>query len=97
LSNAGIYSNLTNLEARFAAGPTAAPHRRKSIQGVCAMQVETTVSLRFEAFRDKVRPGEWRVEAVNSWTGDVFVAVFCGPLAQARAAEYANSMNNPQS
>jgi hypothetical protein len=61
------------------------------------MQVETTVSLRFEAFRDKIHPGEWRVEAVNSWTGDVFVAVFCGPLAQARAAEYANSMNNPQS
>jgi hypothetical protein len=61
------------------------------------MQVETTVSLRFEAFRDKVRPAEWRVEAINSWTGDVFVAVFCGPLAQARAAEYANSMNNPQS
>ena len=61
------------------------------------MQVETVVSLHFEAFRDKVCPNDWRVEAINSKTGDVFVAVFRGPLAQARAAEYAISMNNPQS
>jgi hypothetical protein len=61
------------------------------------MQVETAVSIHFEAFRDKVRPGDWRVEAINSNTGDVFVAVFSGPLAQARAAEYANYKNNPQS
>ena len=26
LFNAGIWSNLTELEARFAVGPTAAPH-----------------------------------------------------------------------
>ena len=61
------------------------------------MQVETVVSLHFEAFRDKFRPSDWRVEAMNSTTGDVFVAVFCGPLAQARAAEYAEFMNSVQS
>lgn len=60
------------------------------------MQGETVVSLHFEPFRDKVRPSDWRVEAVDSMTGDVFVAVFSGPLAQARAAEYAGFMNNTQ-
>jgi hypothetical protein len=59
------------------------------------MQTETAVSIHFEAFRDKLRPGDWRVEAVNSDTRDVFVAIFSGPLAQARAAEYANFKNNP--
>jgi hypothetical protein len=59
------------------------------------MQTETAVSIHFEAFRDKLRPGDWRVEAVNSDTRDVFVAIFSGPLAQARAAEYANFKNSP--
>jgi hypothetical protein len=57
------------------------------------MQVETAVSLHFEAFRDRLRPSEWRVETINSRTGDVFVAIFCGPLAQQRAMEYADFKN----
>ena len=56
------------------------------------MQLETVVSLHFEAVRDRLRPSEWRVEAINS-TGDVFVAIFCGPLAKERAEEYANCKN----
>jgi hypothetical protein len=58
------------------------------------MQAETAISLHFETIRDTIRPSEWRVEAVNSKTGDVFVAIFCGPLAQERANEYANFKNN---
>ena len=57
------------------------------------MQVETAVAFRFEAIRDRLRPSEWRVEALNSKTGDVFVAIFCGPLAQQRAVEYADFKN----
>jgi hypothetical protein len=56
------------------------------------MQAETAVSLHFEAVPDQIHPSEWRVEAVNS-TGDVFVAIFCGPLAKERAEEYANCKN----
>ena len=40
------------------------------------MQAQIQSSLNFEAIRDKFRPTEWRVEAINSETGDVFVAVF---------------------
>ena len=57
------------------------------------MQVETAVSFHFEAIRDRLRPSEWRVETINSRTGDVFVAIFCGPLAQQRAVEYADFKN----
>ncbi|MGA7920499.1 MAG: hypothetical protein WCA38_12625 [Candidatus Acidiferrales bacterium] len=57
------------------------------------MQVQTQSSLNFEAIRDKFRPTEWRVEAINTETGDVFVAVFRGPLARERAAEYAKFEN----
>jgi hypothetical protein len=56
------------------------------------MQVETAVSLRFEAVRDQINPSEWRVEAINT-TGDVFVAIFCGPLAKERAEDYATIKN----
>ena len=58
------------------------------------MQAETAVSLHYEAVRDRVRPSEWRVEAINSKTGDVFVAIFCGPLSRERATEYADFKNN---
>ena len=57
------------------------------------MQAETAVSLNFEATRDKFRPSDWRVEAINSKNGDVFVAIFCGPLAKERAEEYATFKN----
>jgi hypothetical protein len=46
------------------------------------MHVQTAVSLQFEAFRDTVYPSDWRVEAINPASGDVFVTIFCGPLAQ---------------
>ena len=35
------------------------------------MHVQTAVSLQFETFRDTVHPSDWRVEAINSTSGDV--------------------------
>jgi hypothetical protein len=57
------------------------------------MQPKTAVCLNFEAIRDKITPDDWRVEALNSRTGDVFVAIFSGPLAKERAEEYARFKN----
>jgi hypothetical protein len=40
-------------------------------------------------------PGEWRVEAVNyDGDGEVYVTIFSGPLAEARAREYADWRNS---
>jgi hypothetical protein len=60
------------------------------------MQAQTAVSLHYEAIRDKFRPSEWRVEVINSRTGDVLVAIFSGPLARERANEYADFKNRAQ-
>jgi hypothetical protein len=57
------------------------------------MQVETAASLRFEVIQDRLYPSDWRVEALNSKTGDIFVAIFCGTLAKERAIEYADFKN----
>ena len=57
------------------------------------MQTETAVAVRFETVRDKIHPSDWRVEAMNTRTGDVFVAIFCGPSAKERAEEYATFKN----
>jgi len=46
--------------------------------------------MKFEAFPDKEFPNEWRVEAIDRKTGDIFVAVFSGPDAEYRAREYAD-------
>lgn len=48
----------------------------------------------FEAVPDRVTPGEWRVEAINyASEGEVYVAIFAGPLAEERAKEYARWKN----
>ena len=60
------------------------------------MQAQTAVSLHYEAIRDKFRPSEWRVEVINSRTGDVLVAIFSGSLARERANEYADFKNRAQ-
>jgi hypothetical protein len=58
------------------------------------MHVQTAASLRFEAFRDAVHHSDWRVEAINSASGDVFVRrPSAALLAQERATEYADLMN----
>jgi hypothetical protein len=56
------------------------------------MHVQMAVPVQFEAFRDTVHLSDWHVEVINS--SDAFVAIFCGPLAQERATEYADFMNN---
>jgi len=46
-------------------------------------------SITHEVVQDRVAPADWRVEAIDSKSGDVFVTIFCGPLAEERAREYA--------
>ena len=59
------------------------------------MHTQTAVSpaLKYEAVQDKRNPSEWRVEAIDIKSGDVFVTVFSGPSAQDRANEYAAFKN----
>jgi len=67
-----------------------------SMLGVCSMQSQTSLapSLHYERLQDKNNPEDWRVECIDSKSGDVFVAIFCGPLAQERALEYVAFKNN---
>ncbi len=61
------------------------------------MQAQSAVAtlLVHEIVQDRNSPNDWRVEAIDIKTGDIYVAVFSGPLAQVRATEYANLKNNP--
>jgi hypothetical protein len=56
-------------------------------------QTGTALALQHKAFQDRDNPPDWRVEAIDIKAGDVYVAVFCGPLAEQRAREYANFKN----
>ena len=56
-------------------------------------QSAATPAMQYEAFQDREKSADWRVEALDSKHGDVFVAIFCGPLAQQRAKEYADFKN----
>ena len=52
-------------------------------------------SLRYEVAQDKLQPGDYRVEAINAdGDGEVFIAIFVGPEAKARAEEYAEWKNS---
>jgi len=46
--------------------------------------------MEYEVSADKDFPQDWRVEAIDIKTGDVYVAVFSGPHAEQRAREYAS-------
>jgi hypothetical protein len=51
----------------------------------------------YEVFvsRDAIANDEWRVEAIDyDKDGQIYVAIFCGPQAQARAEEYARFKNS---
>lgn len=44
----------------------------------------------WQVFEDKENPYHWRVEAINhDGDGEAYLAVFSGPGAKERAAEYA--------
>jgi hypothetical protein len=52
----------------------------------------------FEARQDRLDATSWRVEAIDyNDDGVVYVAVFTGPKAEARAEEYANFKNGVRS
>lgn len=59
------------------------------------MQAQTAAiqKLKSEAFQDKQNQSDWRVESLDMKAGDVYVAIFSGPLAKERAAEYAAFKN----
>jgi hypothetical protein len=51
-------------------------------------------TLSFEAIESQGAVDEWRVEAINhAGDGEVYVALFSGPMAQERALEYAEWKN----
>ena len=46
--------------------------------------------MRYEAVPDRLYAPDWRVEAIDhEGDGEVYVTLFSGPLAEARAKEYA--------
>ena len=46
--------------------------------------------MKYELVKDRIHPGDWRVEAVDAeHEGVVYVALFTGPKAKERATEYA--------
>jgi hypothetical protein len=61
------------------------------------MQAQPAVATRLvhEVVQDRNSPNDWRVEAIDIKSGDIYVTVFSGPLAQVRATEYASFKNNP--
>jgi hypothetical protein len=44
--------------------------------------------LEYITFEDKQCPPDWRVEAFDTKTGESYIAIFSGPEAEKRAAEY---------
>ncbi len=45
--------------------------------------------MQYEVMADPEFPNDWRVEAIDRKSGDIYVAVFSGPDAEQRAREYA--------
>ncbi len=50
--------------------------------------------MNYEVCESKIGAGEWVVEAINyDGDGEIYGAIFTGPLAQERAEQYAEWMN----
>ncbi len=50
--------------------------------------------MRYETVKDRHLPDTWRTEAIDfDSEGEVYVAIFSGPLAEERAREYARWKN----
>lgn len=46
--------------------------------------------MEYEVIQDRLTPDIWRVEAINeAGDGEIYTAVFSGPLAKERAEDYA--------
>lgn len=57
-----------------------------------------TKKIKYIAMEDRLNvvegfPPQWRVEALNTDTGGIYIAIFDGPGAQLRAVEYAAFKN----
>jgi len=54
----------------------------------------STEFLHYDVVEDRQHHGDFRVEAIDSEAdGEIYVAIFSGPEAEARAEEYANWKN----
>jgi len=52
-------------------------------------------ALHYEVITDSLNAGDYRVEAIDSESdGEVYIAIFSGPDAKARAEEYARWKNS---
>jgi hypothetical protein len=49
--------------------------------------------IEYVSFQDKVSPSDWRVEAIDDMTGEVYITLFAGPDAEERSVEYASFKN----
>ena len=47
-------------------------------------------AMKYEVMPDEKFPNEWRCEAIDQQSGDIYIAVFAGPDAEERAREYAS-------
>ena len=55
-----------------------------------AVQIDEAQGLTVKVIERRNAPGEWGVEAINmAGDGEVYITIFSGPSAKARAAEYA--------
>lgn len=55
-----------------------------------AVRVDEAIELTVEVVERKNAPGEWAVEAINmAGDGEIYSAIFSGPVAKDRAIEYA--------
>jgi len=53
--------------------------------------------LQYETIEDNRHSGDYRVEAIDQENdGEIYVAIFAGPDARARALEYADWKNSSQ-
>ena len=57
---------------------------------VSADQNKLEEVMTYEVTPDEKFPNEWRCEAIDQKTGDIYVAVFAGPDAEERARDYAS-------
>jgi hypothetical protein len=59
------------------------------------MPTMITTSLHYEMTKDSLNAGDYRVEAIDhERDGEVYVTIFSGPDAEARAEEYARWKNS---
>jgi hypothetical protein len=50
--------------------------------------------MNYEVLQDRQFPTDWRVEAIDTGSGEIYVAIFAGPNAKERAQQFADWQNS---